>query len=140
MKTLAQKNRICCQLFEVHLGDEIMSNYREIASVNNSQICAMPICCRLLLVDKRKNSTKGMNLAKDYYIDGQDTQLIFFWKNVHWGREVKPPDKIYLMRVKLYFEFTRSWSLSYSNPCSNIAIFWQITWNYRFWPLTTISG
>ena len=78
MKTLAQKNRICCQLFEVHLGDEIMSNYREIASVNNSQICAMPICCRLLLVDKRKNSTKGMNLAKDYYIDGQDTQLIFF--------------------------------------------------------------
>ena len=39
------------------------------------------------------------------------------------------------MRVKLYFEFTRSWSLS----CSNIAIFWQITWNYKFGPLTTIS-
>ena len=32
-------------------------------------------------------------------------------------------------------EFTRSWSLS----CSNMAIFGQITWNYRFWPLTTIS-
>ena len=35
--------------FDVHLGDEIMSNYREIASVKNSQICAMPICCRLQL-------------------------------------------------------------------------------------------
>ena len=40
-----------------------MSNYREIASVKNSQICAMPICCRLLVVDKGKNSAKGMNLA-----------------------------------------------------------------------------
>ena len=66
VKTLVQKNRICCvaaNFFEVHLGDEIMSNYREIASVKNSQICAMPICCRLLVVDKRKNSAKGMNLT-----------------------------------------------------------------------------
>ena len=46
----------------------------------------------------------------------------FTSKSIQWG-------------VKLYFEFTRSWSLSWSI----IAIFWQITWNYRFWPLTTIS-
>ena len=31
-------------------------------------------------------------LPKDYYIDGQNTQLIFFSKNVHWGREVSPPN------------------------------------------------
>ena len=36
--------------------------------------------------------------------------------------------------VKLYVEFTRSWSLS----CSNTAIFWQITWNHRFWPITSL--
>ena len=29
VKIWAQKNRTCCQLFEVHLGDEIMSKYRE---------------------------------------------------------------------------------------------------------------
>ena len=28
----------------------------------------------------------------------------------------------------------RSWSLS----CANTAIFWQITWNYRFRPLSTV--
>ena len=38
-------------------------------------------------------------------------------------------------KVKLYFEFARSWSLN----CSNMGIFWQIPWNYRFWPLTTTS-
>ena len=37
--------------------------------------------------------------------------------------------------VKLYFEFTKNWSLS----CSKIAIFWQITRNHRFWLLTTFS-
>ena len=64
VKTLVQKKiEYAANFFEVHLGDEIMSNYREIASVKNSQICAMPICCRLLVVDKRKNCAKGMNLA-----------------------------------------------------------------------------
>ena len=28
----------------------------------------------------------------------------------------------------LFFEITRSWSLR----CSNMAIFWRITWNYRY--------
>ena len=37
--------------------------------------------------------------------------------------------------VKLYVEFTARWSLS----CSNTGSFWQITWIYKFWPLTTIS-
>ena len=44
----AKKIEYAANFFEVHVGDEIMSNYREIASVKNSQICAMPICCRLL--------------------------------------------------------------------------------------------
>ena len=42
-----------------------MSNYREIASVKNSQICAMPICCRLLVLDKRKNSAKRHELSRE---------------------------------------------------------------------------
>ena len=33
------------------------------------------------------NLNLDLTYCKDYYIDGQNTQLIFFWKNVHWGRE-----------------------------------------------------
>ena len=29
-----------------------------------------------------------MKTAKDYYIDGQNTQLIYFFLNFHWGREM----------------------------------------------------
>ena len=32
------------------------------------------------------------NLSKDYYIDGQNTRLIVFFLNFHWGREVRPPN------------------------------------------------
>ena len=79
----------------------------------------------------------------------------FFWKNDHWVREKGPPNytpgwsfwnmifynlKKFTSRsiqwgVKLYFEYTRCWSLS----CSNTVISWQKSWNDRFWPLTTIS-
>ena len=98
-----------------------------------------------------------ISLLKDYYIDGQNTRLIFFEK-ISTGRKKKVPQittrgwvfwtmifynskkftsRSILWGVKLYFEFTRNWSLS----CSNTVILWQLTWNYRFWLLlTTISG
>ena len=31
-----------------------------------------------------------VNLTKDYYKDGQNTWLIFFWKDFNWGREKGP--------------------------------------------------
>ena len=95
--------------------------------------CSPPFSCNNTL------TLFQTSLSKDYYIDGQNSQLILFEEMTTGGRKRHPklhPLKRFTSRsikwgVKLYFEFTRSWSLS----CSNTAIFWQITWNYRFWSL-----
>ena len=36
---------------------------------------------------KKIADQEGDHLGKDYYIDGQNTQLIFFEKKINWGRE-----------------------------------------------------
>ena len=95
-----------------------------------------------------------LDLLKDYFIDGQHSADFFFEKMTTGGGKkatlITPQGWIFWTmifynlkkftsrsiqwEVKVNFEFTRSW-LCFSNT----AIFWQMSWNYRFCPFTTIS-
>ena len=56
------------------------------------KIIGQALHSKFLLRTAAKKPHQPIILVKDYYIDGQNTQLILFWKNDNWGREKGPPN------------------------------------------------
>ena len=55
-----------------------------------------PDCINYISADDKAR----IQLGKDYYINGQNTQLIYFLKTLNWGREKGPLDYTFHNKAK----------------------------------------